>query len=86
MPEIEKFAPQLILISAGFDAHAGDPLAGMQLSTEAFDHLTRMIGQAARRVRAGGIISLLEGGYHLAHLAESVWVHLQALNDIAGEL
>ncbi len=86
LPEMERFAPDFVLISAGFDAHIGDPLADMRLSTAAYAKMTRMIGEVAARIPVRGIVSFLEGGYHLNNLAESVWVHLQALDEIAREL
>ncbi|NOX36903.1 MAG: histone deacetylase [Calditrichaeota bacterium] len=86
LPRLEAYAPDLILISAGFDAHVGDPLADMRLTTAAYAEMTRMIGEVAARISVRGIVSFLEGGYHLNNLAESVWVHLLALDEIAREL
>jgi len=79
IPAIQKFAPDLILISAGFDAHEDDPLAQMNVSTECFGEMTRLLTQAADEVCEGRLISLLEGGYNHSALADSVLSHLQAL-------
>ncbi|WP_456406225.1 histone deacetylase family protein [Caldithrix abyssi] len=71
-----RFKPDLILISAGFDAHVKDPIGGMRLTTAGFYKLTEMVAQFANRYCTGRIISFLEGGYHLNALAESVHQHL----------
>jgi acetoin utilization deacetylase AcuC-like enzyme len=80
LPRIDKFQPEFILISAGFDAHKNDPLAGMELRTTAFEEFTRMIKKSADDFCGGKIISFLEGGYNLHALAESVEVHVAVLN------
>ncbi|HEV8198682.1 MAG TPA: histone deacetylase [Candidatus Polarisedimenticolia bacterium] len=81
LPAIESFAPGLVLISAGFDAHAADPLAGMALTTPGYATLTTLLRDAARTLCEGRIVSLLEGGYDLDALAASVEAHLLALMD-----
>jgi len=81
LPLIQQYHPELLLISAGFDAHAGDPLAGMQVSSRGFAEMTQMVGEVAHQVGVKGILSFLEGGYHLEHLAESVQVHLEKLAE-----
>ncbi len=73
------FIPDLVLISAGFDAHREDPLGGMQVTTAGFYKVTELVSQFANRYAKGKIISFLEGGYHLAALAESVYQHLLCL-------
>lgn len=72
--------PELILISAGFDAHAADPVGSLGLDTEDFEPLTRSIVEAANQHCGGKIVSLLEGGYNVEKLAESVECHLEALH------
>src|SRR5207248_8726650 len=75
----EASKPELVLVSAGFDAHRLDPIGGLGLETEDFAALTRDV-LAVARVHAGGrVVSCLEGGYNLDALAESVQVHLQEL-------
>jgi acetoin utilization deacetylase AcuC-like enzyme len=78
-PEIDRVRPEAILISAGFDAHRADPLAGMSLSENGYAALTTIVKQAADRHCGGRIISLLEGGYDLGALGASVEAHLRAL-------
>ena len=79
LPRMAEFEPQLILISAGFDAHAADPLANVNLSTECFGWMTERMLEVADRHAAGRLISLLEGGYDLEALAQSVALHLETL-------
>jgi len=74
-----SFQPQLVLISAGFDAYRDDPLAGMLLTEDGFYKLTEIVARFAQRYADGRIISFLEGGYHLRGLARSVNKHLQCL-------
>jgi len=81
LPAIESFEPGLLLISAGFDAHEADPLAGMALTTGGYATLTTLLRDAARRLCEGRIVSMLEGGYDLGALAASVEAHLRALMD-----
>ncbi|MCD6161416.1 MAG: histone deacetylase [candidate division Zixibacteria bacterium] len=80
LPALEKFKPNLIMISAGFDAHTDDPLAGIKLSTEFYSEMTRMLVEAAAKYCQGGIVSVFEGGYNLKVLAESVMIHLKELS------
>jgi acetoin utilization deacetylase AcuC-like enzyme len=86
--ELEAFAakirPQLVLVSDGFDAHREDPIGSLELETEDFAELTRVVRQVAASHCEGRIVSLLEGGYHPARLAESVAAHLAAL--LAGPI
>ncbi len=81
--ELADFAsrvkPQLVLVSAGFDAHRQDPIGSLQLETEDFAELTQMVKQIAAEHAGGRLISVLEGGYHPARLAESVGLHLAGL-------
>ena len=82
IPALERYAPEFILISAGFDAHAEDPLSGALLSSAAFGELTAAIAAAAERPCAGRIVSLLEGGYDLEALADSVESHVGVLAGV----
>ena len=75
LPEFERFDPEFLLISCGFDAHRLDPLASQRLDTQTFAEMTsRIRGLAGRR-----IVSLLEGGYHLEALGQSAVAHFNAL-------
>ncbi len=74
-----RFQPELILISAGFDAFHADSIAGMLLTEDGFYKLTELVARFAQRYAHGHIISFLEGGYHLQGLANSVNKHLQCL-------
>jgi acetoin utilization deacetylase AcuC-like enzyme len=74
-----RIKPQLILISAGFDAHADDPIGSLGLATEDFAELTRIVMRLADRHSEGRIVSVLEGGYDERALADSVRKHLEVL-------
>jgi acetoin utilization deacetylase AcuC-like enzyme len=76
---LERFAPELILVSAGFDAHAADPLGDLMLTEADFDWITRLIRTVADSHAQGRIVSVLEGGYDLDALARSVAAHVEAL-------
>ena len=76
VPKLDEFAPEVLLISAGFDAHRDDPLAQIELSEEAFEQLTRMLVKVADVHCAGRVVSALEGGYNLRALGRSVVRHL----------
>jgi acetoin utilization deacetylase AcuC-like enzyme len=79
LPAVDRFEPDLIIISAGFDAHARDPLAGLELHEEDFSKATDWLMELADRHCGGRVVSLLEGGYDLTALAGSVAVHVAAL-------
>jgi acetoin utilization deacetylase AcuC-like enzyme len=79
LPRIDAFAPDLIVISAGFDAHWRDPLANLNLTEADFAWATRKLMAIAGRRCNGRIVSLLEGGYDLEGLAKSVTAHVDAL-------
>ena len=79
LPQLTKFAPELIIISAGFDAHFRDPLASLNLRAEDFGWVTRKLMDAAETSAEGRIVSVLEGGYDLQGLQESVAAHVTAL-------
>ena len=76
---LHNFAPDLLLISAGFDAHHRDPLGGLELTEEDFHWATESLTEVARRHANGRIVSMLEGGYDLTGLANSVAAHVTAL-------
>ena len=77
------FSPQFVLISAGFDAHARDPLAGLMLSTADFAWVTGAICDMAAEHAAGRVVSCLEGGYDLQALGESARAHVEVLMERA---
>ena len=79
LPILRQFRPQLILISAGFDAHMNDPLAGMRLTSPYFGHLTSAIVAVADECCEGRLVAVTEGGYDLAALAESLRASIRAL-------
>ncbi|WP_424138425.1 histone deacetylase family protein [Roseomonas chloroacetimidivorans] len=79
LPAVESFAPGLIIISAGFDAHRADPLASLRLVEADFAWITEAIGQLANVVCGGRVVSMLEGGYDLGALARSAAAHVRAL-------
>lgn len=79
LPALEAFGPELIVISAGFDAHARDPLAQLRVREADFAWLTTEICQLADRQCGGRVVSLLEGGYDLDALASSAAAHVRAL-------
>ena len=77
---LQSFRPDVLLFSAGFDAHELDPLGGFRVTTDAFGELTRAVLEAAAPSTGGRTVSCLEGGYHLQALARSVEAHLAALS------
>lgn len=79
LPELDKFRPQLLLISAGFDAHQADPLANINLNERDFGWITGELVKLADKHCDGKIVSTLEGGYNLQALASSTAHHLRAL-------
>jgi acetoin utilization deacetylase AcuC-like enzyme len=79
IPKLDEFKPEVLLISAGFDAHQDDPLANIELSEAGFEAITRMLVGAAEAHCGGRVISALEGGYNLRALGRSVVRHLHAL-------
>ena len=81
LENIDKFKPDAILISAGFDAHSRDPLANINLESEDYYTLTKGIVEIANLHCDGRIISFLEGGYDLLALSESTKAHLNGLNE-----
>ncbi len=81
LPALRNFAPDLILISAGFDAHEADPLANLRLVEADFAWATTALLEIAARHARGRVVSVLEGGYDLTALARSVAVHVKGLMD-----
>ena len=79
IPAVEAFAPELLIVSAGFDAHKADPLAQLRVETEDFAWLTRRLMEVAATHCAGRVVSVLEGGYDLAALAASASAHVRTL-------
>jgi acetoin utilization deacetylase AcuC-like enzyme len=75
----DRIKPELVLLSAGFDAHAEDPIGSFGLETEDFGALTSAVLDVARTHASGRLVSCLEGGYNTQRLAESVEVHLRTL-------
>jgi len=82
MPRLEEFRPEMIFISAGFDAHRDDDLGQMNLTEQDFAWITARIKQVADRHARGRIVSALEGGYHLGALGRSVEAHIRVLADL----
>ncbi len=83
LPALDAFAPDLVLVSAGFDAHRADPLAALDLEEEDFAWVTARLAEAAARHCSGRLVSVLEGGYDLRALAGSVAAHVGALMQAA---
>ena len=83
LPTLAQFRPEVILISAGFDAHRDDPLADVQLSTACYGWMTARVMEVAERYAGGRVLSLLEGGYHLQRTGECVARHLAVLSGQA---
>jgi acetoin utilization deacetylase AcuC-like enzyme len=81
LPAIESFQPELILISAGFDAHRRDPLASLEFETEDYYWVTAQLCALAESCCGGRVVSTLEGGYDLVALGESAAAHLAALRE-----
>ncbi len=79
LPALDSFAPELILVSAGFDAHKDDPLSDMGLEEDDFFWVTRQILSVAHRHADGRVVSALEGGYNLRALGASAAAHVKAL-------
>ena len=79
LPQLQKFSPELIIVSAGFDAHYRDPLASLNLRADDFGWVTRKLMDVADASAEGRIVSVLEGGYDLQGLKESVAAHVTAL-------
>jgi acetoin utilization deacetylase AcuC-like enzyme len=81
LPALDAFAPELIVVSAGFDAHKADPLAQLRLETSDFGWVTSRLLEVSRRHCGGRLVSLLEGGYDLDALAASAALHVRTLME-----
>ena len=81
LPAIRSFAPELLIISAGFDAHKNDPLAQLELETQDYRWVTDQLLDLADDVCDGRAISLLEGGYDLDALRDSTVEHVKSLME-----
>ena len=79
LPRLREFAPNLILVSAGFDAHRKDPLGQLELKDEDYGWITTAICEIAAEVCGGRVISVLEGGYNLEALASASRAHVEVL-------
>jgi acetoin utilization deacetylase AcuC-like enzyme len=79
IPRLDAFAPEMIFISAGFDAHRDDPLAGLAWTEADFERLTAAVCDVAAECCSGRVVSTLEGGYDLPALAGSVAAHVGEL-------
>jgi len=79
LPALREFAPEMLLISAGFDAHEGDPLAQLRLTEDDFDWVTGELLKVADDLCKGRVVSTLEGGYNLRALGDSVAVHVRSM-------
>ena len=79
LPQLDRFAPDLVIVSAGFDAHLRDPLAQLRVTTEDFAWITGELMTIARRHAKGRLVSALEGGYDLEALADSAAAHVRVL-------
>ncbi len=79
LPALDKFAPELVIISAGFDAHEDDPLASLMLHEDDYEWVTAALAEVAKTHAKGRVVSALEGGYDLHALAASSAAHVRAL-------
>jgi acetoin utilization deacetylase AcuC-like enzyme len=85
LPALNAYRPEFVLISAGFDAARGDPLAHMKVTPQGYSWMTARLKEVAERHAGGRLVSCLEGGYNLDMLAESVTLHVEALLADEGE-
>lgn len=81
IPRVEEFSPQFVILSAGFDAHADDPLGNQKLSDDAFAWMGKQVAAVAKRHAGGRLLSVLEGGYNLEVLRRCVADHVQILES-----
>jgi acetoin utilization deacetylase AcuC-like enzyme len=80
LPAAREYRPNLVLVSAGFDSRAGDPLGRFTLTDEDFAALTEAVMEIAAHSAGGRLVSVLEGGYNLAGLATAASAHVAALS------
>lgn len=81
LPAVRHFSPDLLMVSAGFDAHKDDPLAQIMLETADFSWITAELAKLAHECCGGRLVSVLEGGYNLAALSDCVAAHIKVLMD-----
>ncbi|MOA52435.1 Histone deacetylase-like amidohydrolase [compost metagenome] len=81
LPQLEEFKPEMIFISAGFDAHREDDMASLALTEADYEWVTRKLLQLAATHCEGRIVSVLEGGYDLSALGRSAAAHIKVLSD-----
>ena len=81
LPLMERFRPEFVIISAGFDARVDDPLGGLRLTDKGFAELTGILTKLADQHASGRVLSVLEGGYNLTGLASAVAAHVRALRE-----
>jgi acetoin utilization deacetylase AcuC-like enzyme len=79
LPALDAFKPELVIISAGFDAHRADPLGGLDLEEADFSWITLRLMELADAHAAGRVVSVLEGGYNIEALARSAAAHVKTL-------
>ena len=79
LPEVERFRPELMILSAGFDAHVEERIAQLKAAEVDYARITRQLVEASVRHCEGRLVSVLEGGYELRSLARSVFTHLLGL-------
>jgi len=84
LPLLEDYQPGFVLVSAGFDAHRDDPLAPLDLESTSYRWMTRAVWEMANRFAGGKLVSVLEGGYDLHALGESVAMHVDELLCCTG--
>ena len=82
LPALDEFRPEMVLISAGFDAHRSDPLAQLTLDEADYTWITEKLLEIANRHADGRIVSTLEGGYDLTALAASAAAHVRVLMSV----
>ena len=79
LPALRRFAPELLIISAGFDAHHKDPLGGLRFTDDDFHWITAELMKVADESAGGHVVSILEGGYSVDGLATGTTAHVRAL-------
>lgn len=84
LPALDGFKPELILLSAGFDAHIDDPLANLAWTDEEFAYITARLCEAAKKHCGGRLVSALEGGYNLSTLGRLVRAHIETMQEQCG--
>ncbi len=80
VPALERFAPDVVLVSAGYDAHERDPLAGMRVTTRGYEHVVSVLWETATRLCSRRMALVTEGGYHLQALRECLDATIRVLS------